>query len=205
MNVKKMATITPRTPLMFIPAVLLGIGLSSGATAGSDTAGVSVQIVQGTSVTAVQDMQFGAILNGLEAGNTETITLQPDGNIPDNATDISSVNDTVDGTQSIQAAIFTVESEDNQTKTGQTITIERTSDFSAGGNGGTPPSLTGLDANYTNSGNLTGNGTSISIDSANIPASATENLQVGATLEVSGDTPAGTYDSAEITVTSNFQ
>lgn len=201
----KNAKIDIKTPSILISTAFLGIGFSSVATAGSDTATASVQIVEGTSVTAVQDMQFGAILNGLDSGNTETITLQPDGTYAGNATNISSVNDTVDGTQAIQAAVFTVESEDDQTKTGQTITIEVTQDFTPSANGGTAPSLTGLDANYTNSGNLTGTGTSISINSANIPDSATENLQVGATLEVSADTAAGTYDDALITVTSNFE
>jgi len=205
MKMRKTARIDIKTPSILISTVLLSISFSSVATAGTDTATASVQIVEGTSVTTVQNMQFGAVLNGLDSGSSETITLQPDGTYAGSSTNLSSVNDTVDGTQAIQAAVFTVESEDNQTKTGQTITIEVGQNFSANGNGGTAPSLTGLDANYTSAGNLTGSGTSISINSADIPASATENLEVGATLEVSGDTAAGTYDSASIIVTSNFE
>jgi hypothetical protein len=195
-----------KTPSRVILSLLLTIGFASVATAGSDTATASVQIVKGTSVTAAQNMQFGAVLNGVESGQTRTITLQPDGTYAGNATNLSSVNTTVDGAQTIQAAVFTVESDDSQTKTGQTITIVVGQDFTQGGNGGTPPSITGLDANYTNAGNLSGTGTtSISINSADIPASASENLQVGATLEVSDQTAAGTYDDATITVTSNFE
>ncbi|MEX0374177.1 DUF4402 domain-containing protein [Spiribacter pallidus] len=177
---------------------------STSAFAGSDTAAASVQIVKGIAVTAEQDLQFGAILNGLQNG-TDEITLQADGSFTGSGTDLSSVNDSVDGTQLVQAATFSVESEDAQSKSGQTITVDVSQDFSENGNGGTAPSLTALQVSYGPNGSVSGSGTTVDITSADIPANATSNLQVGATLEVSAGTTAGTYDDAEITVTSNFQ
>ncbi|MEX0386358.1 DUF4402 domain-containing protein [Spiribacter onubensis] len=182
-----------------LPLSPVAIGQSDGA---SGSVGASAQIVRGIEITGVDDLQFGAILNGLESG-TETISLEPDGSFQSAPDGLSSVNDTVTGTSQVQAATFSVESEDAQTKTGQEIRIELTSDL---GGGADAPSITGLDVAYDNAGNVgDDNSTAVTINSATIPASAAENLQVGGTLEVSANTPAGTYDGGTITVTSTFK
>ncbi len=192
------------SPVLGLITLSLATSLLTTAHAASDTAGASVTIVKGTSVTAEQDLQFGAVLNGIPDGSSsEAISMAPDGTLT-NSGNVEGVSN-VAGANPVQPAEFSIESADNQVKNNQSITIEVSQDFTASNNGGTPPSITALNVAYDETGTVGSSGTSIDITGADIPASATSNLQVGAELTVSEDTNPGVYDSATITVTSTFE